>query len=158
MPPLQHPALCLQVPLAVTKPPQVNSVYANLLTSRPKLTELTFRMDRILHRVKLCIDTGQCPPGRMPAQCLSPNKLAVAKAAFKEVEDIWNIQRSSSQSASPLHIASKPGGGWHPFGGFRCLNGRINADCYLVPHIKDFASQLSGNTIFSKVDLIEGYH
>ena len=43
----------------MTKPPQVNSVYANLPTSRPKLTELTFFKDRIPHGVELCIDTGQ---------------------------------------------------------------------------------------------------
>ena len=128
-----------------------------LLTSRPKLTELTFRKDRIPHGVELCIDTGQSPICS-PAQCLSPNKLAFAKAAFKEMEDLGIIQRSSSQWASPLHIAPKPGGGWCPCGDFRRHNGRIKADCYPVPHIQDFASQLSGKTIFSKIDLIKGYH
>ena len=150
--------MCLPVPLAMTKPPQVNSVYANLLTSRPKLTEFTFYKDRIPHGVELCIDTGQSPPICSPARCLSPNKLAVAKAAFKEMEDLGIIRRSSSQWASPLHIAPKPGGGWRPCGDFRCLNGRIKADCYPVSHIQDFASQLSGKTIFSKIDLIKGYH
>ena len=57
-----------------------------------------------------------------------------------------------------LGNAPKPGGGWRPCGDFRCLNGRIKADCYPVPHIQDFASQLSGKTIFSKIDLIKGYH
>ena len=146
--------MCLPVPLAMTKPPQVNSVYANLLTSRPKPTELTFCKDRIPHGVKLCIDTGQSPPIRSPARRLSPNKLAVAKVAFKEMEDLGIIRRSSSQWASPLHIAPKPGGGWRPCGDFRRLNGSIKADCYPVPHIQDFASQLSGKMIFSKIDLI----
>ena len=44
---------------------------------------------------------------------------------------------SSSQWASPLHIAPKPGGGWHPCGDFRCLNGHIKADYYPVPYIHD---------------------
>ena len=149
--------MCLPVPLAVTKPPQVNSVYANLLTSRPKLTELTFRKDRIPHGVEFCIDTGQSPICS-PAWRLSPNKLAVAKAAFKEMEDLGNIRHFSSQWASPLHISPKPGGSWRPCGNFRRLNGRIKADCYPVPHIQDFASRLSGKTIFSKIDLIKGYH
>ena len=74
------------------------------------------------------------------------------------MEDLGIIRRSSSQWASPLHIAPKPGGGWRPCGDFRRLNGRIKADCYPVPHIQDFASQLSGKTIFSKIDLIKGYH
>ena len=150
--------MCLPVPLAMTKPPQVNSIYANFLTSRPKLTELTFCKDRIPHGVELCIDTGQSPPIRLPARRLSPNKLAVAKAAFKDMEDLGIIRHSSCQWASPLHIAPKPGGGWRPCGDFRCLNGRIKVDCYPVPHIQDFASQLSGKMIFSKIDLIKGYH
>ena len=74
------------------------------------------------------------------------------------MEDLGIIQRSSSQWASPLHIAPKPGSGWHPCGDFRRLNGRIKADCYPMPHIQDFASQLSGKMIFSKIDFIKGYH
>lgn len=150
--------VCQPVPLAVIKPPQANSVYANLLTSRPKLTELSFRKDRVTHGVELHIDTGQSSPLRSPARRLSPGKLAAAKAAFKEMEDLGIVRRSSSQWASPLHIAPKPGGGWRPCGDFRRLNGRIKTDCYPVPHIQDFASQLSGKTIFSKIDLIKGYH
>ena len=150
--------VCQPVPLAVIKTPQVNNIYANLLASRPKLTELSFRKDRVPHGVELCIDTGQSPPLSSPARRLSPDKLAVAKAAFKEMEDLGIVQRSSSQWASPLHIAPKPGGGWHPCGDFRRLNGSIKTDCYPVPRIQDFASQLSGMTIFSLIDLIKGYH
>ena len=43
-------------------------------------------------------------------------------------------------------------------GDFNHLNGRIKTDCYPVPHNQNFASQLSGNTIFSKIALIKGYH
>ena len=32
------------------------------------------------------------------------------------------------------------------------------ADRYPVPHIQDFASQLAGASIFSKIDLVRGYH
>ena len=74
------------------------------------------------------------------------------------MEDLRIVRRSSSQWASPLHIAPKPGGGWRPCGDFRRLNGSIKTDCYPVPHIQDFASQLSGMTIFSSIDLIKGYH
>ena len=130
----------------------------NLLASRPKRTELSFRKDRVLHGVELCIGTGQSPPLRLPARHLSPDKLAVAKAAFKEIEDLGIVRRSSSQWASPLHIAPKPRGGWRPCGDFRCLNGSIKTDCHPVPHIQDFASQLSGITIFSSINLIKGYY
>ena len=153
-----HSMVCQQVPLAVIKTSQVNNIYANLLASRPKLTELSFLKDRVPHGVELCIDTGQSPPLRSPTRRLSPDKLAVAKAAFKEMEDLGIVRRSSSQWASPLHIAPKPGGGWRPCGDFRCLNSSIKTGCYPVPHIQDFASQLSGMTIFSSIDLIKAYH
>ena len=47
--------MCLPVPLAVTKPPQVNSAYTNLLTSRPKFTELNFHKGSIPHGVKFLL-------------------------------------------------------------------------------------------------------
>ena len=126
--------LCPPVPLAVTKPPQVKIVYANLLTSKPKITELIYRKDRIPQGVELCIDTFQSPI-RSTAWCLSLNKLAVAKAASKEMEELGTIRCSSSQWASQLHIAPKPDSGWRTCGDFRCLNCRIKANCYLVPRI-----------------------
>ena len=50
--------VCQLVPLAVIKTPQINNIYANLLASWPKLTELSFRKERVPHGVELCIDTG----------------------------------------------------------------------------------------------------
>ena len=112
----------------------------------------------IPHGVELCTDTGQSSPLHWPARRLSPNLLTVAKAAFKEMEYLGIIRRSDSQWASPLHIAPKPGGGWRPCGEFRCLNARIKSDYCTVPHIQDFASHLSGRTIFLMINLIKGYH
>ena len=78
---------CLPVPLAVIKRLQVNSIYGKLLTTKPKVTELNFQKDKVLHGVELSIDTGQSPPLLLPAQNL-PHKLTVDKGAFKGMEDL----------------------------------------------------------------------
>ena len=59
---------------------------------------------------------------------------------------------------SPLHVVPKPGGKWHPCGDFRRLNKITEFDRYAVPQIHDFTLNLAGRVIFSKVDLIRGYH
>ena len=72
--------------------------------------------------------------------------------------DMGIIRYSTSRWASPLHLVHKPSGGWQPCGGYRRLNAASLPDCYSLPHVEDFAAHLDGAKIFSKVDLIRGYH
>ena len=69
------------------------------------------------------------------------------------------IRPSKSNWSSPLHIAPKPHGrGWRPCGDFRRLNTRTMDDRYPIPNMQDFAAILEGKTVFSKIDLIRGFH
>ena len=74
------------------------------------------------------------------------------------MENAGIIRRSNAPWSSPLHIVSKSSGGWRPCGDYRHLNAATIDDQYPLPHIQDFNSQLTGATVFSKIDLVRGYH
>ena len=47
---------------------------------------------------------------------------------------------------------------WRPCGDYRRLNLATAPDQYPLPNMQDAAAQLHGCTVFSKVDLVKGYH
>jgi hypothetical protein len=55
-------------------------------------------------------------------------------------------------------MVTKKDGSWRPCGDNRCLNLVTIPDQYPLPNMQDHSSGLPGCTVFSKIDLIKGYH
>ena len=70
------------------------------------------------------------------------------------MEDLGIIRRSDS----PLHVVPKTDGSWRPCRDYRRLNAATKDDRHPLPHIQDFNGNLIGRTIFSVVDLVQGFH
>jgi len=112
---------------------------------------------RPLHGVEHSIET-KGRPLFAKSRRLDPEKLRIAEKEFQALEKMCIVRRSNSGWSSPLHMVPKPDGSFRPCGDYRRLNTVTEDDRYPLPSILDFSSNLAGCTVFSKVDLVKGYH
>ena len=137
---------------------QIDDPYYQLLDSYPEILTPTFTLKEPEHGVRHYIPTKEGPPVQSRARRLDPEKLAVAKAEIEKLVDLGVCYRGKSEWSSPLLVTTKPCGGWRVCGDYRRLNNLTTDDRYPVRTLQDFTSELHGKKVFSKVDLMKGYH
>ena len=133
------------------------SSFPSLLNEFPEITDVMLASCTTRHGVECYINTTGLPVRTAPRR-LSPEKLEVAKKYFQMMCAAGICRRSDSPWSSGLHMVPKKDGTSCPCGDYRRLNGRTLSDACPIPHIQDFAAGLSGSRIFSKIDLVKGYH
>ena len=136
---------------------QGNDPYYKLLDQYPEITTPSFTVKEPKHGVSHHIPTT-CSPIQSRARRLDPEKLAVAKAELDKLVELGICYRGKSEWSSPLLVTTKPNGGWRVCGDYRRLNHATTDDRYPVRSIQDFTAELHGKVIFSKIDLMKGYH
>ena len=129
-----------------------------LLDSHPEIITPSFTIKEPLHGVKHHIPTSEGPPVQSRARRLDQEKLAVAKEELDKLVQLGICYRGKSEWSSPLLVTTKPNGGWRVCGDYRRVNARTTDDRYPVRTLQDFTSELHGKSIFSKIDLMKGYH
>ena len=148
---------------------QKSDPFYQLLDSYPALSTPSFTPKEVSHGVRHYIPTN-CHPIQSKVRKLNPEKLEIAKQEFEKLVALGVCYRGKSEWASPLMVATKPCcspctcaqkspcGGWRVCGDYRRLNTETADDKYPVKTLTDFNNNLSGKTIFSKIDLLKGYH
>lgn len=149
---------CTKTEISTVKSIIGDTAYHELLRKFPDITKPSGILEPTKHNTEHHIRTTPGPPVTSRPRRLAPDRLRIAKQEFDEMLRNGTARRSESPWASPLHLARKKDDGWRPCGDYRALNARTIPDRYPIRNLQDFAYQLSGSHIFSKVDLIKAYN
>ena len=134
-----------------------NDPFYKILDKFPALSQPSFRIKEPKHGVKHRIETTGRPVFSR-SRPLPPDRLAIAKEEKGKLVKLGVCRRSKSAWSSPLIVAPKPGGGWRVCGDYRRLNNMTEMDRYPIRTLRDFTAELHGKKVFSKVDLLKGFH
>ncbi|GBO10971.1 Retrovirus-related Pol polyprotein from transposon 297, partial [Araneus ventricosus] len=130
--------------------------FHKLLSKFPNLTNPSLNIVPKSHGTTHCI-LAKGPPVFSRARRLTPEKLKAVKTEFKNLVAQGICRPAKSPWASPIHLVPKKTE-WRICGDYRRLNAVTERDRYPLPHIQDFASELCGKTVFSKLDLKRAYY
>lgn len=95
---------------------------------------------------------------KQPLYSLSPRERVVVDEFVKDNLAKGYIRQSKSQTAAPFFFVEKKDGSLRPCQDYRKLNEATVKNAYPLPLIGDLVDKLQGASIFTKLDLRNGYN
>ncbi|KAF9761385.1 Transposon Tf2-11 polyprotein [Nosema granulosis] len=80
------------------------------------------------------------------------------KAYFQDLEKRGIIRKSRSDWRNPIRAIEKPNGEARVVSNLMGLNDIVEKDLYTLPTIREIIQATQGSTVFSVVDLKEGFY
>jgi len=97
------------------------------------------------------------PPVASRPRRLSPKLLSEVKIIISKLLKEGKIRHSTSPYGSPINLVKKGGSSYRVTGDYRKLNAITTPDKYPLNFLSDFTTELSGKTLFSKIDLKDAF-
>jgi hypothetical protein len=89
---------------------------------------------------------------------MAPDMLDELKQQLDKLLAQGRIAPTNSPWGTGCLLAPKPNGKWRLCIDYRALNMATTRDRYPLPNIQNVMSTLHGSTVFSKIDLVAGFH
>jgi hypothetical protein len=109
----------------------------------------------IEHQIDLIL--GSSLPNRA-AYMTNPEETKEIQQQVQELLDNGYVRESLGPCVVPIILVPKKNGTWRMCVDCRAINNITIRYCFPIPRLDDMLDELSGSTIFTKIDLQSGYH